>query len=169
MFESLEEGRCAGILPAARGFLEGFAEFCLRAGVVSACKGSVPGRLMPASAERRRCEAVHRRGDCGCVCPVAARGLPDQPASRTGGLVVLLPGAVPVGAVGDGQPTLPAPHGAYRSEQAFKACVVGIWQNSVIWPRQWMLVSLDEAEITVGRKLVAAADAVSGEDIIGHL
>ncbi len=31
---ALQEGRCDGILPAARSFLDGFAEFCLRAGVL---------------------------------------------------------------------------------------------------------------------------------------
>jgi hypothetical protein len=33
---ALEAGRCDGILPAARSFLDGFAEFCLRAGVLKA-------------------------------------------------------------------------------------------------------------------------------------
>jgi hypothetical protein len=34
VIEALEEGRCDGILPAARGFLDGFAEFLLRAGIL---------------------------------------------------------------------------------------------------------------------------------------
>ena len=33
---ALEQGECDGILPAARGFMDGFAEFCLRAGVLDA-------------------------------------------------------------------------------------------------------------------------------------
>ena len=33
---ALQEGRCDGILPAARSFLDDFAEFCLRAGVLQA-------------------------------------------------------------------------------------------------------------------------------------
>jgi hypothetical protein len=32
--ESLEEGRCDGILPAARGFVDGFAEFLFRAEIL---------------------------------------------------------------------------------------------------------------------------------------
>ncbi len=48
-------------------------------------------------------------------------------------------------------------------------CVVGVRQDSVIWPLLWMLVPPDEAEILVGRKLVAAANAVIGEDIVGRL
>ncbi|MGD2207727.1 MAG: hypothetical protein PVH17_13210, partial [Anaerolineae bacterium] len=34
--ESLERGECDGILPAARGFLDGFAGFLLDAGVLDA-------------------------------------------------------------------------------------------------------------------------------------
>jgi hypothetical protein len=32
--EALKEGHCDGILPAARGFVDGFAEFLLRAGIL---------------------------------------------------------------------------------------------------------------------------------------
>ncbi len=34
--EALEHGECDGVLPAARGFLDGLAEFCLESGVLSA-------------------------------------------------------------------------------------------------------------------------------------
>jgi len=36
VIEPLKRGECDGILPAARGFLDGFAEFLLRAGVLEA-------------------------------------------------------------------------------------------------------------------------------------
>lgn len=36
VIEALKVGQCDGILPAARSFLDGFAEFCLRAGVLAA-------------------------------------------------------------------------------------------------------------------------------------
>jgi hypothetical protein len=34
--ESLEKGECSGILPAAHGFLDGFADFLLEAGILDA-------------------------------------------------------------------------------------------------------------------------------------
>jgi len=34
VIKALEEGRCDGILPAARGFMDGFAEFLLHAGIL---------------------------------------------------------------------------------------------------------------------------------------
>ena len=40
---ALERGECDGILPAARGFLDGFAEFCLDTGVVR-CFEAFPDR-----------------------------------------------------------------------------------------------------------------------------
>jgi hypothetical protein len=33
---ALESGHCDGILPTARGFMDGFAEFCLRAEALEA-------------------------------------------------------------------------------------------------------------------------------------
>ena len=35
VISALERGECAGILPAARGFLDGFGEFLLDAGVLA--------------------------------------------------------------------------------------------------------------------------------------
>lgn len=61
------------------------------------------------------------------------------------------------------------PCGAHTPDWEFKACVLGLWQDSVIWPLLWMLVSSDEAEITIERKLVAAAEGVIGAGTIRHL
>lgn len=36
VIEALQRGECDGILPAARGFLDGFAEFLLEAGILTA-------------------------------------------------------------------------------------------------------------------------------------
>jgi hypothetical protein len=41
------------------------------------------------------------------------------------------------------------PRGAHTPEQTFKACVLGVWQDSVVWPLLWMLMLTDVAEITV--------------------
>jgi hypothetical protein len=61
------------------------------------------------------------------------------------------------------------PSGAHTPEMHFKACVLGVWQASVVWPVLWMLVPSEEAEITVGRKLVTAAEEVIGTGAIQHL
>ena len=38
------------------------------------------------------------------------------------------------------------PRGAYTPEQEFKACILGVWQESVVWLLLWMLVLADEAK-----------------------
>lgn len=43
VIEQLEQGHCDGILPAARGFLDGFAEFLLHAGILD-CFAAFPDR-----------------------------------------------------------------------------------------------------------------------------
>ncbi len=84
---ALQEGRCDRILPAARGFLDGFAEFCLRAGVLKAfeafpdhraqrsafpCSSSAtrwyrPLWHLPAAAARSRTPCSARPTYCGLV------------------------------------------------------------------------------------------------------
>jgi hypothetical protein len=61
------------------------------------------------------------------------------------------------------------PRGAHTEPQAFKACVLGVWQARVVWPLLWAMVPAETAEITVGRELVTAAEAVLGEGTIAHL
>ena len=62
-----------------------------------------------------------------------------------------------------------AARGAHTPAQAFKACVLGVWQASVVWPLLWLFVPPDEAEISVGRRLLTAAEEVLGEGRIQHL
>lgn len=61
------------------------------------------------------------------------------------------------------------PRGAHTPAQEFKVCVLGVWQNQVVWPLLWMFVGPGEAEITVGRKLIAAAESVLGGGTNQHL
>lgn len=44
VIEALRQGECEGILPAARGFLDGFAQFLLEAGILDVLEGFPDGR-----------------------------------------------------------------------------------------------------------------------------
>jgi hypothetical protein len=61
------------------------------------------------------------------------------------------------------------PQEVHTPAQAFKVCVLGIWQVGVMWPLLWLFVPPGEAEITVGRQLIATAEVVLGEETIQHL
>ena len=215
---ALQEGRCDGILPAARGFLDGFAEFCLRAGVLQAfeafpdrrARRNIPmfffcntlvhrplwklPRLQPIQDTLFRSPYILRQLGFNArqidegfyhtlegAKPFTAGALADafarsQPADFLANQQAVL-GALWDYCPGQFQSALWAmdsvhfrvPRGAHTPEQTFKACVLGVWQDSVVWPLLWMLVSPEEAEITVGRKLVGAAEEVLGAGTIRHL
>jgi hypothetical protein len=215
---ALKEGRCDGILPAARSFLDGFAEFCLRAGVLTAfesfpdrrARRTIPmfffcntlvyrplwhlPRLQPIQRTLFRSPYILRQLgfnareiDVGFYQtaegkkPFTAQAIADAFArSRAEDFLVnqqAVLGALWNYCAGQFRSALwvmdsvhfRVPRGAHTPERAFKVCVLGVWQDSVVWPMLWMLVSPDEAEVAVGRKLVTAAAAVIGEGAIRHL
>ena len=215
---ALKAGRCDGILPAARSFLDGFAEFCLRAGVLQAFEAfpdrrtrhNIPmfffcntlvhrplwhlPRLQPIQHTLFRSPYILRQlgfnarqidagfyqttegpkpFTAGAIADAFVRSRPEDFLANQqavlGALWDYCPGQFQSALWAMDSVHFKVPRGAHTPEQAFKACVLGVWQDSVVWPMLWMLASLDEAEITVGRKLVAAAEAVIGEGTIRHL
>lgn len=215
---ALEAGQCDGILPAARSFLDGFAEFCLRAGVLQAFEAfpdqrtrrNIPmfffcntlvhrplwhlPRLQPIQHTLFRSPYIMRqlgfnarqidegfyRTAAGAK-PFTAAAIADafvrtrpedflaNQQAVLGALWDYCPGQFQSGLWAMDSVHFRVPRGAHTPERAFKACVLGVWQDSVIWPLVWMLVSPDEAEITVGRQVVAAAEEVIGAGAIRHL
>ncbi len=213
---ALQEGRCDGILPAARSFLDGFAEFCLRAGVLKVfeafpdhrARRSIPmfffcNTLVHRPLWRTRLQPIQdtlfrspyilrqlgfnaRQIDAGFYTTAAEtkpftaeaiadafvrarRGLPGEPASGAGKPVGLLSGTVPVGAGRWTACTSGCRAGAHAGTGLQSVCAGrvagqrGLAHHCGCWWRQ------TEAEITVGRKLVAAAEAVIGVGSIRHL
>lgn len=215
---ALKVGQCDGILPAARSFLDGFAEFCLRAGVLAAfeafpdrrarrsipmfffCNSLVyrplfhlPG-LSPIERTLFRSPYIMRQmgfnarqieegfyataqGEtpfrAQAIAEAFARSRPEDFLVNQQAVLAALwdycPGEFRSALWAMDSVHFRVPRGAHTPEQEFKACVLGVWQESVIWPLLWMLVPADEAEITVGRKLIAAAEEVLGEGTIDHL
>jgi hypothetical protein len=61
------------------------------------------------------------------------------------------------------------PNGAHTEPFSFKACVLGIWQDTVVWPMLWAFVPESRNETVVGKEVMAAAEEVLGEGFIRHL
>lgn len=215
---ALKEGRCEGIFPAAHSFMDGFAEFCLEAGVLEAfdafpdhrARRSIPmfffcntmvsrplfhlSRLKQIEDTLFRSPYIMRQLGFNArqiaegfydteegQRPFAAQTIADTFAEAKAEDFLENQQAV-LGALWDYCPGeflsalwvmdsvhFHVPRGAHTPEQAFKACVLGVWQEGVVWPLLWKLVPTDVAEITVGRKLVAAAEEVIGQGSIEHL
>ncbi len=215
---ALEAGRCDGILPAARSFLDGFAEFCLRAGVLQAfetfpdqrTRRSIPmfffcntlvhrplwhlPRLRPIEHTlfrspyilrqlgfnaRQIDEGFYRTAEgtkpftAEAIADAFVRAQPEDFLANQQQVLRALwnysPGQFQSALWAMDSVHFKVPRGAHTPEQAFKACVLGVWQESVVWPMLWMLVPPTEAETTVGQKLVTAAETVIGEGAIRHL
>jgi len=50
-----------------------------------------------------------------------------------------------------------------------KVCVLGVWQDSMVWPLLWALAPESVNETRGGKKVIAAAEEVLGEGAIRHL
>jgi hypothetical protein len=61
------------------------------------------------------------------------------------------------------------PRGAHTEEVSFKVCVLGVWQDEVVWPLLWVFAPESENETVVGKRVFAAAEEVLGEGFIRHL
>jgi len=218
VLEALQRGECDGILPAARGFLDGFAEWCLAAGVLQVFEGFTDRRArrsipmfffcntlihrplfhLPgvAAIERTLFRSPYILRQLGFNAQqmeegfykCADRGVPFRAHALREGfarsraedylenqqqmlrmLWAYCPGQLRGGVWAMDSVHVRIPRGSHSAAQEFKVCVLGLWQEEQVWPLLWMFVGADEAEITVGRKLIATAEAVLGEGTIRHL
>jgi hypothetical protein len=65
--------------------------------------------------------------------------------------------------------TIRVPRGAHTAGFGFKACILGVWQESTMWPLLWYFVPEEQAESVVGKKLMTTAEATLGQGFIRHL
>jgi hypothetical protein len=61
------------------------------------------------------------------------------------------------------------PNGAHTDPRDVKVCVLGVWQDGVVWPLLWAFVPESVNETKVGKKVFAAAEEVLGKGTIRHL
>jgi hypothetical protein len=218
VIEELENGRCDGILPAARGFLDGFAEFLLRAGVLD-CFAVFPDRrarrsiaifffchtlvyrplfrlkrLTPIERTLFRSPYILRtigfnalqieegfyetpegqrpftaRAIADCFAKAEADDFLENQKAILGSLAQYCPGEFLSGLWVMDSVHVHVPRGAYTDAHDFKACVLGVWQDSVVWPLLWAFVPESVNETVVGKKVFAAAEKVLGEGTLRHL
>lgn len=218
VLESLGRGECSGILPAARGFLDGFADFMLDAGILKAFeqfsdprqRQSIPifffcnslvhrplfhlERLAQIQRTLFRSPYILRR--LGFNARQIAEGFYDTTDGETPftveaiaecfaradpedfmanqkqvlkQLVEYCPGEFREALWVMDSVHVSVPRGAHTSALHFKVCVLGVWQESVVWPLLWAFVPETTSELEVGPRLFAAAEEVLGEGFIPHL
>ena len=214
---ALQRGECHGILPAARGFLDGFAEFLLVAGVLAVwerfpdprlrrsipifffCNTLVHGilfglrRLAPMGRVLFRSPYILRqlafnaqqieegfyRTEKGrkpfdeeaiAECFAAAKRedfLTNQKAMLKG-LVHHFPGQFRKSLWVMDSVHFSTPKGRWVEPGHYKVCVLGIWQESVVWPVLWVFQEESVHETQVGKQLLAAAEEVLGPGFIRY-
>ena len=215
---ALERGECDGILPAARGFLDGFAGFLLEAGLLdllaqfpdSRERRSIPmfffchtliyrplftlKRLAPIERTLFRSPYILRQ--LGFNALQIQQGFYHTPAGQhpfTVGalaecfaaaeaadflahqrrllarLVAHCPGQFLSGLWVMDSVTITVPRGAHSAGFSFKACVLGVWHEEVVWPALWAFVPEHQNDTVVGQYLFAAAEEVLGRGFIRHL
>lgn len=215
---ALERGECDGILPAARGFLDGFAEFCLRAGVLE-CFAAFPDRrarrTIPmfffchtlvyrplfhltrlAPIERVLFRSPYILRQMGFNARQIDTGFYQTPDSQRPFTVRALeegfarsraedfaenqkavlravwaycPGQLRSALWVMDSVHVHVPRGVHTAAYSFKVCVLGVWQQGVVWPLLWVLVPETMHETVVGQQVVAAAEEVLGRGTIRHL
>jgi len=218
VIEQLRQGRCDGILPAARGFLDGFAEFLLRAGVLD-CFAAFPDRrerrtidifffchslvyrplfhlkrLAPLERTLFRSPYILRKLGFNALqieegfydAPEAerpftaqtiadcfAKAEPDDFLENQKAVLAALadycPGEFLSGTWVMDSVHVHVPNGAHTDPHDVKVCVLGVWQDDVVWPLLWAFVPESVNETKVGKKVFAAAEEVLGKGGIRHL
>jgi hypothetical protein len=215
---ALERGECAGILPAARGFLDGFAGFLLEAGVLDVMeefpdhreRRTIPmfffcnilvyrplfrlERMAPIERTLFRSPYILRQ--MGFNALQIAEGFYQTPAGQrpfraqaiadcfskskaedflTHQKIVLkhlaeyCPAQFLQGLWVMDSVHFHVPKGAHTEAFDFKVCVLGVWQESVVWPMLWAFVRDPENETVVGKRVFAVAEEALGEGAIRHL
>jgi hypothetical protein len=216
--ESLEQGECDGILPAARGFLDGFAGFLLDGKILDALdqfpdprqRRSIPifffcntlvhrplfhlERLAPIERTLFRSPYILRQ--LGFNARQVAEGFYDTVEGQKPftvesiaecfakastddfvanqqqvlkQLLAYCPGQFLEGPWVMDSVQVSVPRGAHTKALSFKVCVLGVWQESVVWPLLWLFVPATTSEVVVGPRLFAAAAEIVGEGAIQHL
>ena len=218
VIQALERGECDGILPAARGFLDGFAGFLLEAGILEVLeqfpdrrqRRSIPifffchtliyrplfrlKRLAPIERTLFRSPYIlHQLGFNALQIergfyhtpdgqhPFSVEAIPEcfarmgpeeflthqkQMLER---LVAYCPGEFRSSVWVMDSVHIRVPRGAHTEAVAFKVCVLGVWQEEVVWPLLWAFVPEHWHEVEVGRQVFAAAEEVLGRGFIRHL
>jgi hypothetical protein len=216
--ESLRKGECGGILPAARGFLDGFADFMLEGGILEAFerfpdprqRRSIPifffcnslvhrplfhlQRLAPIERTLFRSPYILRQlgfnarqiaegfyntaeGETPftveAIAECFARAEPEDFEANQKEvlkqLVEYCPGEFREGLWVMDSVHIAVSRGAHTPALRFKVCVLGVWQESVVWPLLWAFVPEATSELVVGRRLFAAAEEALGKGFIRHL
>ena len=215
---ALKEGKCDGILPAVRGFLDGFAEFLLDAQVLAILEGfpdcrvrrSIPifffcntlvyrplfqlprlahiGRVLfrspyilrqlgfnaqqieegfyhTASGQR----PFDEEAIAECFAQAKAEDFLDNQKAMLKQLVSYFAGQFRESVWVMDSVHFSTPRGNRVPAGDYKACVLGILQDTVVWPMLWLLGDADPHETVVGKKLLAAAEEVLGPGFIRHL
>jgi hypothetical protein len=218
VIESLKAGECEGILPAARGFLDGFAEFLFEAGILEAFaafpderqRRTIPifffchtliyrplfglKRLAPIERTLFRSAYILRqlgfnalqieRGFyqnkperqpftiealCECFAKSKADDFLENQQQVLKQLVAYCPAQFLEGLWVMDSVHVSVPRGAYTEALSIKVCVLGVWQEEVVWPLLWAFVPSSENETVVGKQVFAAAERVLGQGFIRHL
>ena len=218
VIEQLEQGHCDGILPAARGFLDGFAEFLLRAGILD-CFAAFPDRrarraieifffchtlvyrslfqlkrLAPIEETLFRSPYILRQMGfnarqieegfydtpeaerpfraqtiADCFAKAEADDFLENQKTVLAALADYCPGEFLSGTWVMDSVHIHVPNGAHTDAHDVKACVLGVWQDSVVWPLLWVFAPESVNETKVGKQVFAAAEEVLGEGAIRHL
>jgi hypothetical protein len=218
VISALERGECAGILPAARGFLDGFAEFLLDAGVLVVLeefpdhrqRRTIPmfffcntlvyrplfhlERMAPIERTLFRSPYILRQIGFNALQieegfyqtpegqrPFRAQAIADCFSKSKAEdflahqqlilkqFVEYCPAQFLKGPWVMDSIHFHVPKGAHTAALDFKVCVLGVWQDTVVWPMIWAFVGDPENETKVGKRVFAAAEEVLGQGTIGHL
>ena len=218
VIEALKQGHCDGILPAARGFLDGFAEFLLDAGILGAFEQFPDGRgrrTIPmfffcntlvhrplfhlrrlAPIERTLFRSAYILRQLGfnalhiqegfyhtpagqrpftveaiaeCFAQSQAEDFLDNQKLVLKALVAHCPAQFLRGLWVMDSVHIRVPRGAHTDAFSLKVCVLGVWQDTVVWPLLWSFVSPSVAESVVGKEVFAVAEEVLGPRFICHL
>lgn len=215
---ALERGECEGILPAARGFMDGFAGFLLDSGILAAFaqfpdrreRRSIPifffcntlvhrplfhlKRMAPIAKTLFRSPYILRQLGFNALQieqgfyqtpegqhPFTVEAIPECFAKSKADdfldnqklvlsqLTTYCPAQFRQGLWVMDSVHLNVPPGAHSEAFSFKACVLGVWQDTVVWPMIWAFVPATENETVVGKLVFAAAEEILGPGIIRHL
>jgi hypothetical protein len=218
VIEQLKQGHCDGILPAARGFLDGFAGFLLLAGILD-CFAAFPDRRARRSIviiffchtlvyrplfQLKRLAPIERtlfrspyilrtigfnalqikegfydtpeaerpftaQAIADCFAKAEADDFLENQKTVLAALADYCPGEFLSGMWVMDSVHVHVPNGAHTEAHDFKACVLGVWQDSVVWPLLWAFAPESVNETKVGKKVFAAAEEALGKGTIRHL
>jgi Transposase DDE domain. len=215
---ALERGEVDGMLPAARGFLDGFAEFLLENQVMQTlaefkdprARRNIPMVFFCTALVYKPLFQLRSLGQIGsvlfrspyilrqlgfnarqlehgfyetpeaqrpfdpeaiaeCFADVKASALFKHQQQMLQVLAQRFPAQLREGLWVMDSVHFQIPRGNRTPARQFKACILGVYQGSVVWPMLWQCVSPDVAEVTVGQTVLAAALKVLPKGVLRHL